>query len=154
MSSQSNLTYCTWDESFPLILTGIVEKDEYCNVVKTINEVTTSVNNEKKYGHGVTLTLAVTGSLLFFPLIPLLVLDKKRQKKISKTIGEFLTTVNEELAPRGLQWTMVSPLCRYSKNTESTFGTRPCLEITNLSLIAPERRMFFISTRENSSRTF
>jgi len=147
----SSLTYCTWDEAFPLILTGIIDKEEYCHVVRTINTIICSVNNEKKYGQGVTLTLAVTGSLLFFPLIPLLVLDKKRQKKIAKSIRAFLSTVNHDLEVRGMRWNMLPPM--YSKNSEA-FGSRPCLEIINVTLIAPERRAFFVSNRDRSSKSF
>jgi len=98
-----------FDEAFPLILTGILEKQEYCKVVKTINDFALLVNSEKKYGTAAHATITVVATLLaplIFPIIAVAIADNRRQKRISKPINKFLATINEGLSSHGLCWTM------------------------------------------------
>jgi len=81
ISKQKNGLY--WQEEYPRLLDGLVDKKEYFEVITKINEITHKINKKKRYSDPTIVSLAVTGVLLYLPLFPFFIILDKKQKKDS-----------------------------------------------------------------------
>jgi len=127
-----------YDQEFPIILSGIISKEEYVQTVRTINHVIAIVNKKKKYGKRVMAPLMISGSLIILPLFPAIILENKRLKEITEGTVRALQPINEVFIPKGLKWTMAE--IRGNK-----YAKRLCLEICARNLIDPQNLTKFIN---------
>jgi len=95
-----------WKVEFPIVLNGLVDSRDYFRTITKVNELTDKVTKKWCYSNGFTLTMLVTGSLIFLPLIPGIALMIRRVKKINRGIVNYFNEINRDCSSRGYRWVL------------------------------------------------
>jgi len=95
-----------WQADFPLLLDGIVDRNEYYRTILKVNDITRKVIDKWFYSDGFIGSMFVSGVLILVPYIPAVVLSVKREKKIRKDIEEYFDGLNYGREDKGYTWVL------------------------------------------------
>jgi len=97
-----------WLADYPVILKGLVDKNEYHQTVTKASNIAKTVLSKWCYSDKFVGSMLVGGVFLLVPYVPGLVLSHKRDKKIKAAVKELFDSVNQNWKTKGYKWTFTS----------------------------------------------